>query len=272
MLNIFERNNINITGHGEKVMLFAHGFGCDQSVWKDIIPAFENEYKIIVFDYVGAGKSDITAYDKIRYSMLEGYAADILDICYALHLKDIIFVGHSVSSMIGALAAIKEPGIFDKLIFAGPSPRYLNDDGYNGGYEKEDLDLLFKLMDEDYISWGNETAPAIMGNKNRPELGEELAVSFCTLNPEIARDFARVTFLSDNRDDLPHIPVESLTLQCREDILAPLDVGYFINKNTKGNTLMILNATGHCPHVSAPAETINAIKSYLSGSIVNCSN
>jgi sigma-B regulation protein RsbQ len=269
MINILKRNNVHTSGHSEKVMLFAHGFGCDQSVWKDIIPAFENEYKIVVFDYVGAGKSDIAAYDKIRYSKLEGYAQDILDICHALDLKNIIFVGHSVSSMIGALAAIKEPGIFAKLIFVGPSPRYLNDNGYKGGYEKEDLDLLFKLMDEDYISWGNATAPAIMGNKGRPELGEELAVSFCTLDPEIAKQFARVTFLSDNRADLPLIPVESLTLQCREDILAPLEVGYFVNKNTSGNTLVILNATGHCPHVSAPGETIKAIKSYLSESAVN---
>jgi sigma-B regulation protein RsbQ len=269
MKDILKRNNVQIAGKGDKVMLFAHGFGCDQSVWKDIVPAFENDYKIVVFDYVGAGKSDIAAYDEIRYSSLNGYAEDILDICHALDLKNIIFVGHSVSSMIGALAAIKEPGIFDKLIFVGPSPRYLNDEDYNGGYEKEDLDLLFKLMDEDYISWGNATAPAIMGNKSRPELGEELAAGFCTLDPDIAKQFARVTFLSDNREDLSKIPVESLTLQCREDILAPLDIGYFVNKNTPRNTLVVLDATGHCPHVSAPDETIEAIKSYLSGSILN---
>ena len=264
MINILRRNNVSVFGNGEKTILFAHGFGCDQTVWKNITPAFAANYEIVLFDFVGAGKSDISAYDKSRYCRLEGYAEDVLEICKELNLKDVIFIGHSVSCMIGALAAIKEPAFFEKLVFVGPSPRYLNDEGYVGGYDGEDLELLFGLMDDNYISWGNVTAPAIMANAQRPELGEELANSFCSLDPEIAKDFARVTFLSDNRKDLPAIPVQSLALQCKEDILAPLEVGYYINRNTPNNKLVILEATGHCPHMSAPEETIEAIKLFLS--------
>jgi sigma-B regulation protein RsbQ len=264
MKNILRRNAVNILGNGEETILFLHGFGCDQSVWKHIVPAFIEDYKIVLLDFVGAGKSDISAYDKFRYSKLEGYAQDVLEVCTELQLKNIILVGHSVSCMIGALAAINDSSVFKKLIFVGPSPRYLNDVGYNGGFEKVDLDLLFELMDEDYIAWSNSTAAAIMANRERPELSEELSNSFCLLEPEIAKDFAKVTFLSDNRKDLPYIPVESLTLQCQEDILAPLEIGHYINMNTKGNTLVILEATGHCPHLSAPEETILAIRSYLS--------
>jgi sigma-B regulation protein RsbQ len=264
MQDVLKRNNVNILGEGKEIMLFVHGFGCDQTVWKHIFPAFEQDYKIVLFDFVGAGESDISQYDKSRYSRLEGYAEDILEICYELKLCDIIFVGHSVSCMIGALAAIKVPSIFKKLVLVGPSPRYLNDDGYIGGFEKKDLEILFELMDDNYIIWGNSTAKAIMANAERPELGEDLASSFCALDPDIAKDFARVTFLSDNRNDLPHIPVQSLTLQCTEDMLAPIEVGHYINRNTKDNTLVIMEATGHCPHLSAPEETIRALRSYLS--------
>ena len=240
-------------------MLFAHGFGCSQNAWKRITYAFKDDYKLVLFDYVGAGKSDISAYDKTKYSTLDGYAQDILDICNELNIKDAIFVGHSVSSIIGALASIKEPSVFKKLIFIGPSACYLNSDGYTGGFEQEDIDALFEIMDDDFIRWTKLMSPQIIGNSEKPELTEEMENNFCSTDREIVKDFARVTFLSDNRKDLPNIPVESLTLQCSEDILAPLEAGKYIHENTPNNTMVILKATGHCPHMSEPEETIAAI-------------
>jgi sigma-B regulation protein RsbQ len=263
MTNILQRNNVTIKGKGEKVMLFAHGFGCDQNAWRKISNAFADDYKLMLLDFVGAGKSDISAYDKKKYSTLNGYADDILEICHELKIENAIFIGHSVSCMIGALASIKEPAVFKKLIFIGPSPCYLNGDDYSGGFDQEDLDNLFEIMNDDYTTWSKTMAPKIMGDKQGEELKEELTESFCSTDPEIAKAFAKVTFLSDNRKDLAHIPVESLTLQCSEDIIAPLQVGKYINENTPNNKMIILNATGHCPHMSAPAETIAAIKSFL---------
>lgn len=245
-------------------MLFAHGFGCDQNVWNYLVDEFSSDYKLILFDYVGAGKSDISAYNSDKYSTLEGYAEDILDICNELDVKNSIFVGHSVSSMIGLIAANKAPDHFDKLVFIGPSPRYVNDEGYTGGFERKDLEGLFEIMDSNYLGWSRSLAPAIMGNPDRPELGETLTNSFCATDPDIAKEFARVTFLSDNRSDLAKLKVSSLTLQCSEDIIAPLEVGYYVNENTPGNSLVVMQATGHCPHMSAPEETIRAIKEYLS--------
>lgn len=244
-------------------MLFAHGFGCSQNAWKRITSAFTDNYKLVLFDYVGAGKSDISAYNKVRYSTLDGYAQDILEICHELNIKDAIFVGHSVSSIIGALASIKEPSVFKKLIFIGPSACYLNSDGYTGGFEQEDIDALFEIMDDDFIRWAKLMSPQIIGNSERLELAEEMENNFCSTDHEIVKDFARVTFLSDNRKDLPNIPVESLTLQCSEDILAPLEVGKYIHENTPNNTMVILKATGHCPHMSEPEETIAVIKAFL---------
>ncbi len=263
MTNILKRNNVTITGKGDKVMLFAHGFGCSQNAWKRITPAFADAYKIILFDYVGAGKSDTSAYDKMKYSTLDGYATDILEICRELNIKDAIFIGHSVSCMIGALASIKEPSLFNKLVFIAPSPSYLNEEGYVGGFEKEEIDSIFELMDEDYISWAKLMSPQIMGTPDKPELAEEMENNFCSTDHDILKDFARVTFLSDNRKALTNIPVESLTLQCTDDIIAPLEVGQYIHDNTPNNIMVILNATGHCPHMSAPDETIEAIKAFL---------
>ena len=263
MANILQRNNVTIKGKGEKIMLFAHGFGCDQNAWRRITGAFADDYKLILFDYIGAGKSDWSAYDETKYSSLIGYAEDIIDICNELHIKEAVFVGHSVSCMIGALASIKEPSLFKKLIFIGPSPCYLNIDGYEGGFEREDIDNLLEIMEDDYIKWSEVMAPKIMGDKQGPELKEELTGFFCSCDPEIAKAFARVTFLSDNRKDLPNIPVESLTLQCSEDIIAPLPVGKYIHEVTPNNKLVFLKATGHCPHMSAPEETITAMKAFL---------
>lgn len=245
-------------------MLFAHGFGCDQNMWRFITPAFENDYKIILFDYVGAGNSDKSAYNQERYSALEGYAQDVLEICKELQLSDVVFVGHSVSAMIGALAAIEAPHFFSHLVMVGPSPRYINADGYKGGFERRDIEGLLETMEKNYIGWANFLAPNIMGNKDRPELGAELTQSFCTTDPVIAHQFARATFFSDNRNDLNKVTVPSLILQCSEDIIAPLEVGEYLSKTLPNSTLRVMKATGHCPHMSEPEETILLIKDYLS--------
>jgi sigma-B regulation protein RsbQ len=263
MTNVLKRNNVKIIGEGEKVMLFAHGFGCDQNSWKYIRNEFASDYKLVLFDYVGAGNSDISSYDPQKYNSLDGYAGDILEICDALKINGVIFIGHSVSCMIGALAAIKQPAVFKKLVFIGPSPCYITKGSYIGGFDQETIDSLLEVMEEDYISWARSLAPAIMDKKNTPLLGKELSDSFCSIDPTIAKQFARVTFLSDNREDLRLIPIESLTIQCSDDMIAPVVIGEYINQNTPNNTLTVLQAYGHCPHMSYPAETIAAIRAYL---------
>lgn len=263
VLSTIHRNNVKINGNGSQPMMFAHGFGCDQQSWQFITDAFADHYKIILFDYVGAGHSDLSAFDPEKYSSLEGYAQDVLDICEDMDLRNVIFVGHSVSSMIGILAANKNPEYFEKLILIGPSPRYLNDEEYFGGFERKDLESLFEFMDSNYLGWSSTMAPAIMGNPERPELGQFLTTSFCTTDPDIARSFARATFFSDNREDLEKVSKPSLTLQCSNDIIASERVGEFVRQHTPGNTLYQMKATGHCPHISAPEETIKAIKEFL---------
>ena len=262
--SIATRNNVRVYGQGVQPIMFAHGFGCDQNMWRFITPAFENDYKIILFDYVGAGKSDVNSYEPERYASLNGYAQDVLEIIEDLNLKDVIFVGHSVSSMVGVLAAIEEPSYFSKLILVGPSPCYINKDDYKGGFEKKDIEGLLETMEKNYIGWANFLAPAIMANKERPELGEELTESFCSTDPVIARQFAETTFFSDNRNDLKNLKIPSLILQCAEDIIAPLEVGEYVHKNLANSTMKIMKATGHCPHMSEPEETISLMKEYLS--------
>ncbi len=263
MKNVLQRNNVKVTGKGTQPMIFAHGFGCDQNMWRYITPAFEDKYKIVLFDYVGAGNSDIKSYNRERYSDLAGYAEDVLEICDELDLKDVIFVGHSVSSMIGMLAAIKYPEYFANVIMVGPSPRYINEAGYLGGFAHKDILDLLDTMENNYIGWANFLAPNIMKNPEKPELGAELTESFCSTDPVIARQFAEVTFLSDNRQDLKKIKTPSLIMQCSEDIIAPLEVGEYLHKNIPNSSLKVLAATGHCPHMSAPEETIAVIKEYL---------
>jgi sigma-B regulation protein RsbQ len=261
--SIAARNNVRVYGKGVQPIMFAHGFGCDQNMWRFITPAFENDYKIVLFDYVGAGKSDLKAYEPERYASLNGYAQDVLEIIEELKLKDVIFVGHSVSSMVGILAAIEEPSYFSKLILVGPSPCYINKDDYKGGFERKDIEGLLETMEKNYIGWANFLAPAIMANKDRPQLGEELTESFCSTDPVIARQFAEATFFSDNRDDLRKIKIPSLILQCSEDIIAPVEVGEYVHRNLTNSTMKIMKATGHCPHMSEPEETISLMKDYL---------
>ncbi len=266
--DIIARNNVKVSGRGSQPMLFAHGFGCDQNMWRFVTPAFEDDYRIVLFDYVGSGKSDMTAYDSERYSTLDGYARDVLDICHALDLHDVIFVGHSVSSMIGVLAANAEPDRFSDLILIGPSPRYINDaPDYVGGFERSDIDGLLETMDRNYIGWANYLAPAIMKNPDRPELAAELTESFCSTDPIVARQFAEATFFADNRADLAGVRVPSLILQCSEDIIAPEEVGEYLNRMLRGSRLRTMQATGHCPHMSAPEETIRLIEEYLTAAV-----
>ena len=260
---VVERNNVKVFGKGSQPMLFAHGFGCDQHMWRFLTPAFEDDYKIILFDYVGAGHSDLSAYNPERYSSLHGYSKDVLEICEALQLQNTIFVGHSVSAMIGLLAAIEEPGYFSRLIMVGPSPAYINDGDYKGGFERKDIEGLLETMEKNYIGWANFLAPNIMGHKDRPHLGQELTDSFCSTDPVIARRFAEATFFSDNRDDLKKNRIPALVLQCAEDIIAPQDVGEYLAKNLPKSTLRLMKATGHCPHMSEPEETIELIREYL---------
>ena len=261
--NITLRNNVRVFGKGTQPMLFAHGFGCDQNMWRYVTPAFENNYKIVLFDYVGAGKSDLNAYNEERYASLQGYAQDVLDICDELQLREVIFVGHSVSSMIGILAAIQQPKTFQRLVLVGPSPCYINKENYTGGFERKDIEGLLETMEKNYIGLANFLAPNIMANKDRPELGKELTESFCSTDPVIAQQFARATFFSDNREDLEKTQLPSLILQCSEDIIAPVEVGEYLSRNLKNSTLRIMKATGHCPHMSAPDETVTLIREFL---------
>jgi sigma-B regulation protein RsbQ len=262
-MNVRQRNNVRVWGQGTQPMIFAHGFGCDQNMWRFITPAFESDYRIVVFDHVGAGNSDLSAYDRNKYRSLDGYAADLLEICAAEGLEHAVFVGHSVSSMIGVLAAIREPERFDRLVLIGPSPCYVNDGDYIGGFGRADIEGLLEFLDSNYMGWSATMAPVIMGNPERPELAAELTSSFCRTDPSIARDFARVTFLSDNRRDLPKVTTSSVLLQCSDDAIAPREVGDYVHQHLPGSRLVQLEATGHCPNLSAPEETIAAMKAYL---------
>ena len=264
MSGALTRNNVNLSGSEDgQPMIFAHGFGCDQNMWRFVVPAFEDRYRVVLFDHVGAGRSDLSAWNPRKYGTLDGYASDVLEICRELDLRDAVFVGHSVSAMIGALAAIREPQRFESLVFVGPSPRYIDDEGYVGGFTREDIEGLLESLDSNYLGWSSAMAPVIMGNPDRPELGEELTNSFCRTSPEIAKHFARVTFLSDNRADLPRIQARTLILQCSEDAIAPQLVGEYVHRQIPGSELVLMKATGHCPNLSAPQETIAAIQSFL---------
>jgi len=256
----------NVTVHGTPTgqpMLFAHGFGCDQSMWRFVWPAFSGEYRVVLFDHVGYGGSDAAAFDRQRYSTLDGYARDVLAICAELELDDVIFVGHSVSAMIGVLAAAAQPERFGRLILVGPSPRYLDDAGYRGGFSESDIAGLLESLESNYLGWSSAMAPVIMGNPDRPELGEELFNSFCRADPEIAATFARATFLADNRGDLERVRTRSLVLQCADDAIAPEAVGRYVHERLPRSRFIQLSASGHCPNLSAPEETTAAIRQFV---------
>jgi sigma-B regulation protein RsbQ len=262
-MDILKKHNVSVIGSGPTTIMFAHGYGCDQNMWRFVAPAFADTHRVVLFDYIGAGKSDANSYSQLRYSRLEGYAEDVLAIATALDIRDAVFVGHSVSSMIGAIASIRDPSRFSKLVMVGPSPRYINDGDYVGGFSQEDIEDLLESLESNYLGWSTAMAPVIMGNADRPELGKELANSFCQMDPQIAKTFARATFLSDNRADLSKIQSKSLILQCSADVIAPLQVGAYVHKQIPNSKLVVMKATGHCPNLSAPAETISAIKDFL---------
>src|SRR5436305_1108158 len=258
-MGVFERNNVHVGGSGDRTMMFAHGFGCDQNMWRFVEPAFAGKFETVLFDHVGAGNSDLNAYDKTKYSTLAAYAEDVVEIGRELGLKDAIFVGHSVSSMIGVLAVQKSPEMFGKLVMIGPSARYIDDSDYVGGFSEKQIEELLQFLEANHMGWSTQMAPAIMGNADRPELAEELTNSFCRTDPDIAKAFARVTFKSDNRADLAKVDIPTLILQCSEDIIASKEVGEFVHRKISNSKIMFLQATGHCPNLSAPDEVISAI-------------
>ena len=232
-------------------------------MWRLVVPAFEATHRVVLFDHVGAGQSDASAYDREKYGTLDGYATDVLDICRELRLADVIFVGHSVSAMIGVLAANRDPARFKALVLVGPSPRYIDDADYVGGFSRHDIEGLLNSLESNYLGWSSAMAPAIMGNADRPDLGQELTNSFCRTDPEIAAHFARVTFFGDNRKDLGAVQVPTLVLQCSDDVIAPYAVGEYVHRRIAGSQLVVMDATGHCPNLSAPAETVEAIKAFV---------
>lgn len=261
--DIISRNYINRLGKGNEPMMFAHGYGCDQNMWRFITPAFEKDYDIILFDHVGSGNSDEHAYDFEKYNDLNGYADDIVEICEVLKLEKVTFIGHSVSSIIGALAAAKRPELFKALILIGPSPCYINNDEYYGGFSKQNIDELIETLESNYLGWSSSITPVIAGTPNKSEFSEELHNSFCRMNPKIAKHFARVTFLGDNREDLSKVSVPALIIQSNPDIIAPVEVGKFVNKKIPNSSFTQLDSPGHCPHLTAPEQTIKAMKFYL---------
>jgi sigma-B regulation protein RsbQ len=261
--DILKRHNVQVWGSGSITLLFAHGMGCDQKVWHSITPAFEADYTIVAFDYIGSGRSDWSAYNKDKYSSLHGYAADVQDICAALALQNVVLVAHSVSSIIGMLAAIANPALFNAIVMIGPSPCYINGRGYTGGFERGEIETLLGVMETNYRKWASAFAPLAMGNADKPELSQDLNETFCSADPAITLDFARLTFLSDNRNDLPKLQTPCLILQTAEDIVAPLSVGAYMHQAIPGSTLVNMKATGHFPHLSAPEETAHEIKQYL---------
>jgi sigma-B regulation protein RsbQ len=258
-----QRNNVKVSGNGQEVLMFAHGYGCDQAMWRAVTPAFEQDYTVILFDYVGSGYSDPTAFNRTRYSTLHGYATDVIEILDELKLSKVNFVGHSVSSMIGALAAIQRPDLFATLVMIGPSPSYINEGDYVGGFERPDIEDLLEMLDNNHAGWSAMMAPIIMGNPEHPELAKELEASFCRTDPMYAQHFARVTFLSDNRKDLPKLRTRTLILQCDQDAIAPAAVGEYVHRCLPGSELVVMEATGHCPHLSSPGLVTEAIQKFL---------
>jgi sigma-B regulation protein RsbQ len=258
------RNNVRVLGEGERTLMFAHGYGCDQNMWRHVVPSFTDEFKVVLFDYVGSGSSDVSAFDKSRYSTLRGYGQDVLDIIQELDLSDVHFVGHSVSSMIGALASIAQPEHFATLTMIGPSPCYINSGDYKGGMERSDVEGLLEALESNYVAWSATMAPVIMGNPESPELAGELEASFCRMDPFLANHFARVTFLSDNRADLPKVTTRTLILQCQRDAIAGTSVGEYVHQCLPKSEFVMMDATGHCPHMSAPKEVVKALQKFLS--------
>ncbi len=262
-MSALQRNNVHVLGDGPSTLVFAHGFGCDQNMWRLVAPKFAARFRVVLFDLTGSGKSDLAAYDRNKYDSLHGYADDVIEIIRATTEGPVIFVGHSVSAMIGVLAAAKAPELFAAHMMIGPSPCYINDGDYAGGFSREDILSLLDTLSSNYLGWSSTMAPAIMGAPDRPELGEELTNSFCQADPEVAKQFARVTFLSDHRAEVAKVTVPALILQSSDDLIAPVTVGNFLHQAIPGSMLRIIENVGHCPHLSAPEASIQAMEDFL---------
>lgn len=262
-MDIIAKHALNVFGNGVRPIVFAHGLGCDQTMWKSIVPAFEHDYKIVLFDLMGFGNSDHSHFSYENYQSLSEYAEDVIEIIQNTNTSPVTFVGHSVSAIIGILAAKRRPEIFDQLILIGPSPKYINDENYHGGFERKDISGLIEAMQANYFGWAKNLAPVIVGNPERPELAKMLEESFCRTNPDYALHFAKLTFWSDNRSDLKYVATPALVMQCSEDVIAPTSVGQYVATQMPNATFVQLAATGHCPHISHPEEVIAEIKKYV---------
>jgi sigma-B regulation protein RsbQ len=263
-VDVYARNNIKIVGAPDgPLVVLAHGFGCDQQLWRLVVDRLQTDFRLLLFDHVGFGKSDTASWDAQKYSSLTGYVADVLDIVRELDLRNVVFVGHSVAAMIGALAVTAEPSRFAKLVMLTPSPRYIDDGDYRGGFSQSDIDELLESLELNYLGWSHAMAPVIMGTPDRPELQDELVETFCRNDPAHARVFARATFLSDNRDDLARIPVPTLVIECAQDAIASREVGAYVHEHIPDSRLVTLDATGHCPQVSDPDATASAISAFV---------
>ncbi|MET0897449.1 MAG: alpha/beta hydrolase [Mycobacterium sp.] len=262
-MSVYARNNIKIVGaEGAPTILLAHGFGCDQNLWRPVVERLQSEFRLVLMDHVGSGSSDPDSWDADKYSSLDGYAADVLSILTELDLRDVVYVGHSVASMIGAVAAIADPSRFAKLVMLTPSPCYIDDPGYRGGFTQSDIDELLDSLESNYLGWSQAMAPVIMGTPDRPDLQDELTETFCRADPARALVFARTTFLSDTREDLERISVPTLVIECAHDSIAPREVGAYVHAHVPGSRLVTLDASGHCPHVSSPDDTARAIAEF----------
>lgn len=262
-MQVLKRHNVHVIGSGPTTVMFAHGFGCDQSMWRLLAPDYAKRYRVLLFDLMGMGGSDLSRYDRARYDTLQGHADDVLEILDATDSEKAVFVGHSVSAMIGMLADLKAPERFDGHVMVGPSPCYINDGDYVGGFERSDIESLLDTLESNYLGWSSNMAPAIMGAPDQPELGAELTNSFCRTDPEIAKHFARVTFMSDNRRDLPGFKAPALIIQSRDDLIAPLAVGDYLHRQWPQSMLRVVDNVGHCPHLSAPGPCADAMDEFL---------
>jgi sigma-B regulation protein RsbQ len=261
--DVLQRNNVHIIGQGPRTLLLCNGFGYNQRLWDHLAPALAAQYRVVLFDHVGSGESDRQAYDVQKYNRLDGYAQDVVEICQALHLRDAVLIGHSVGAIIALLAACAAPEHFGQVVLLTPSPCYINEPGYYGGFERENLQQVLDSMQTDYRSWAYQFADLLMGDANSPVLSEELGQFFGEADINVAQQFARVTFFSDNRADVPRLHLRTLVVLCHEDVIAPTEVGEYLVSHLPNAQLVTLRATGHCPQLSAPLETLAAIQDFV---------
>jgi sigma-B regulation protein RsbQ len=267
-MSVLHRNSVHVHRRGlpgRPPLLFVHGYGCDQNMWRIVAPHFAEDRTVVLLDLVGSGNSDLSAYRPDKYATLQGYADDIAEVLEELDLEPVVFVGHSVSAMIGLLVELVAPSRIRAQVMVGPSPCYINDAGYRGGFTRADIESLLETLESNYLGWSSNMAPVIMGAPGQPELSKELTNSFCRTDPEVAKQFARATFLSDYRAQLPQLRSPTLILQSSDDLIAPIEVGEYMHRTIPQATLQVIDNVGHCPHLSAPGATVKAIEAFLAG-------